>query len=73
LIDYQEKNSIPLIDTLFKQIECKFTAKDTADSLYIHDNSLGYRLDIIFQLGYNLSNKNSFFDVYFALYLDKNF
>lgn len=73
LIDYQEKNSTPLIDTLFKHIECKFNAKDTADSLYIHYNSVRYRLDVIHQLGYNLSNKDSFFDLYFALYLYKNF
>lgn len=73
LIDYEEKNSTPLIDTLYKHIECKFNAKDTADALFIHYNSVRYRLEVMHQLGYDLSNADGHFDLYFALYLYKNF
>jgi len=73
LMDYEEKNSTPLIDTLYKHIECKFNAKDTANALFIHYNSVRYRLEVMHQLGYNLSNREGHFDLYFALYLYKNF
>lgn len=73
LIDYEEKNSTPLIDTLYKHIECKFNARDTAEALFIHYNSVRYRLDIIHQLGYNLNHSEGHFDLHFALYLYKNF
>ena len=74
LVEYEQKNSTPLIDTLYKHIECKFNAKDTAEKLFIHYNTVRYRLDVIEQLGFSvLSNKESHFDLYFALYLYKNF
>ena len=74
LIDYEQKNSTPLIDTLYKHIECKFNAKDTAEKLFIHYNTVRYRLDVIDQLGFNINTtKEGHFDLYFALYLYKNF
>ncbi|MCF7930268.1 MAG: PucR family transcriptional regulator [Acholeplasmataceae bacterium] len=74
LIAYEKKNNVPLIDTLYKFIECKFNTKNTADALFIHYNSVRYRLDVINQLGINVTgNVTGHFDLYFALYLYKNF
>jgi sugar diacid utilization regulator len=74
LIEYEEKNNTPLIDTLYKHIECKFNAKDTAEQMIIHYNSVRYRLNVIHQLGINvLDSEGGHFDLYFALYLYKNF
>jgi PucR family transcriptional regulator, purine catabolism regulatory protein len=74
LIEYEVKNNTPLIDTLYKHIECKFNAKDTALQMIIHYNSVRYRLNVIQQLGINvLENDGGHFDLYFALYLYKNF
>jgi len=74
LIDFEKKNNTPLIETLYKHIECKFNAKDTAKQLIIHYNSVRYRLNVIQDLGINvLENDGGHFDIYFALYLYRNF
>ena len=73
LITYELKNNVPLIDTLYTHIECKFNAKVSSKELFIHYNSLRHRLSIIKDLGYDLPNSVNHFDLYFALYLYKNF
>jgi PucR family transcriptional regulator, purine catabolism regulatory protein len=74
IIDYEAKNNTSLIDTLYKHIECRFNAKDTAEQLIIHYNTVRYRLGVIKDLGINvLENDSGHFDLYFALYLYKNF
>lgn len=73
LISYELKNGINLIDTLYTYFKCKYNARECADALFIHYNSLRHRLNIIKELGYDLSNDADHFDLYFALYLFKHF
>lgn len=70
LIEYEKNNNVPLINTLYKYIQCRFSIKETSDALFIHPNSLKYRLSIIKKFGYDIDNsKNHFFDLYLALYV----
>lgn len=73
LIVYEKTNSLNLVDTLYSYFNCKFNARECAKELYIHYNSLRHRLSIIKDLGYDLSHSSGHFDLYFALYLYKNF
>jgi PucR family transcriptional regulator, purine catabolism regulatory protein len=74
LLDYEEKNSTPLIETLYTLIECRFNVKTTADKLFIHYNTVRYRLEVIEQLGFQIfDQKTGYFNLYFALHLYKNF
>jgi PucR family transcriptional regulator, purine catabolism regulatory protein len=73
LINYQKTNNVPLIETLYKYIEFKFNMKATSEALYIHYNTLRYRLSIIEGLGYNMNDLDqNYFDIYLALYLYTN-
>jgi PucR family transcriptional regulator, purine catabolism regulatory protein len=73
LLDYEKKTNLPLINTLYKYIQCRFSIKNTAESLFIHPNSLKYRLSVIEKLGYRINNYRShFFDLYLALYVHIN-
>lgn len=68
LITYEEKHDLPLINTYYHYIECQFNAKEAAQKLFIHYNSLRYRLNVIESCGYPIFNeKESHFEVYFAL------
>lgn len=73
LITYENKTGIDLINTLYTYFACKYNARECANALFIHYNSLRHRLSIIKDLGYDLSNDADHFDLYFALYLYKNF
>jgi len=74
LIEYEKKHQIPLIQTLHAYIKHKFSAKQTSQHLFIHYNSLRYRLSIIESMGYDINGSGEgFFDLYFALYLNQNF
>lgn len=74
LIAYENQYSTPLIDTLYTHIMCGFNARLTAEKLFIHYNSVRYRLDILEQLGVEIQNQTKgHFDLYFALYLYKHF
>jgi len=74
LIDYEKSNNTPLIDTLYQFIECRFNIRLTAEKLFIHYNSVRYRLDVIESLGYHITTgSDGFFDLYFGLYLYRNF
>ncbi|MCR3905433.1 MAG: PucR family transcriptional regulator ligand-binding domain-containing protein [Tenericutes bacterium] len=73
LLEYEQKTNLPLINTLYKYIQCRFSIKNTAESLFIHPNSLKYRLSVIEKLGYRINNHRShFFDLYLALYVHIN-
>jgi PucR family transcriptional regulator, purine catabolism regulatory protein len=68
LIDYENSHDLPLINTYYHYIECQFNAKEAATKLFIHYNSLRYRLNVIESCGYPIFNtKESHFEVYFAL------
>jgi PucR family transcriptional regulator, purine catabolism regulatory protein len=68
LIAYEEKHDLPLLNTYYHYIECQFNAKEAAQKLFIHYNSLRYRLNVIESCGYPIFNdKESHFEVYFAL------
>jgi len=73
LIAYEKKTGIDLIDTLYTYITCKYNARECANRLFIHYNSLRHRLNIIKDLGYDFSSDSDHFDSYFALYLYKHF
>lgn len=74
IINYENQYSTPLIDTLYTHIMCGFNARLTAEKLFIHYNSVRYRLDVLEQLGVEIQNKSKgHFDLYFALYLYKHF
>jgi len=74
LIDYEKRTSTPLVDTLHTFIDSRFNIRDTAEKLFIHYNSVRYRLEVIESLGFHvLSEKTGHFDLYFSLYLYKNF
>ena len=73
LLDYEKKTSLPLINTVYKYIQYRFSIKKTADALFIHPNSLKYRLSVIEKLGYRINNiRSHFFDFYLALYVQIN-
>jgi DNA-binding PucR family transcriptional regulator len=74
LLDYEKSTSLPLVNTIYKYIQCRFSLRKTAEALYIHPNSLKYRLSVAEKLGYRLDNeKIHFFDCilpYFSYQLD---
>ena len=73
LLDYEKSTSLPLVNTIYKYIQCRFSLRKTAEALYIHPNSLKYRLSVAEKLGYRLDNEKShFFDLYLALYVHIN-
>jgi PucR family transcriptional regulator, purine catabolism regulatory protein len=73
LLSYEKKTNLPLINTLYKYIQCRFSIKNTAESLFIHPNSLKYRLGVIEKLGFRINNtRTHFFDLYLALYVNIN-
>lgn len=73
LLDYEKKTNLPLINTVYKYIQCRFSIKKTANALFIHPNSLKYRLSVIEKLGYHINNiRTHFFDFYLALYVQIN-
>ena len=74
LITYENQYSTPLIDTLYTHIMCGFNARLTAEKLFIHYNSVRYRLDVLEQLGIEIQHPHKgHFDLYLALYLYKHF
>ena len=74
VIDYEKKTRTPLIETLYHHIESKFNAKETAEKLFIHYNTVRYRLDVLEGLGIDVINPSrGHFDLYLALYLYRNF
>lgn len=70
LINYDKNHNSSLAVTLYTFFECQFSAKRCAEKLFIHINSLKYRLSLISDLGYDISNNNcSYLSLYLALYI----
>lgn len=68
LFDYDEKNKGSLLLTLAVLVKSNFNLKDTAKSLFIHINTLYYRINKIEQLlCINLSLINARFNLFTAL------
>ncbi len=78
LIEYEKKYKINIIFTAFTYINARFNVSTAAKELFIHYNTLKYRLNIIKNLGFDLSDKNyNYIPLYFACFyylylLDKN-
>jgi sugar diacid utilization regulator len=74
IVDYEKKNQTPLIDTLYQYMDSRFNIKETANKLILHYNTVRYRLDVIESLGFQvLKGQHGQFELYFALYLYRNF
>ena len=70
LTKYEEENGIPLCNTLLTYYQCHFNTRETADQLYIHYNSLKYRLSLIEKLGFPISKlEYDYSPLLLALYL----
>lgn len=70
LINYDNKHNSSLAITLYTFFECQFSSKRCAEKLFIHINSLKYRMSLISELGYDISNNNSnYLNLYLALYI----
>lgn len=70
LLDYQEKTAVPLIETLETLISCNASREETARKLFIHRNTLAYRLRKAEELlGRSLSDSEYLFNLAVALKL----
>ncbi len=68
LDDYDKQNSTPYIETLRMYFSCSFNAAETAKALFLHRNTLAYRLDKIKSLlGMNLTDSSELFSLYYGL------
>jgi purine catabolism regulator len=71
---YDKKHQSQLVHTLYTYIQSKFNIKKTAEKLFIHYNSVRYRLELLDSLGIHLTSEDEpYFDIYLALYLYMNF
>jgi purine catabolism regulator len=70
IINYDIKHNSSLAVTLYTFFECQFSPKRCAEKLFIHINSLKYRLSLISELGYDISSDSrSYLSLYLALYI----
>ena len=68
LLDYDKKTNGELLTTLRILLDSSFNYKQTADSLYIHVNTLYYRIERIQKLlGVNLSQMDIRLNLYAAI------
>lgn len=71
LKQYDEKNSTFLYETLRKYIECQYNATQTAAALFIHRNSLSYRMEKIEELTrISLNDSNQLFHITSSFYIE---
>ncbi len=70
LVEFERSHNIPLIKTLLVYIQSHFNIKLASKDLYIHYNTLKYRLSVIKDLGYDISDTSyTFLPLYMSLYL----
>lgn len=70
LVEFEKSHDISLIKTLLVYIQSHFNIKQASHLLYIHYNTLKYRLGIIKNLGYDINDTSySFLPLYMSLYL----
>src|SRR6185369_5391568 len=68
LAEYDAKNGTSLVDTLDVFFRCDASLRSAADALYLHRNSLAYRLRRISEItGLNLDNLEDRFRLQLAL------
>ena len=68
LVDYDEKNGTELVLTLEVYFRCDASLRAAADALYLHRNSLAYRLRRISEItGLDLDNLEDRFRLQLAL------
>ena len=70
LVEFERTHSVPLTKTLLVFIQCHFNIKQASTALYVHYNTLKYRLSIIRSLGYDINDYDyNFLPLFMALYL----
>ncbi|MBQ9048617.1 MAG: PucR family transcriptional regulator ligand-binding domain-containing protein [Solobacterium sp.] len=70
LVEFERSHNVPLIKTLLVYIQSHFNIKQASKDLYIHYNTLKYRLGVIKNLGYDISDTTyTFLPLYMSLYL----
>jgi hypothetical protein len=68
LIEYDEKHDAALMETLGGYIECGFNMGDAASKMFIHANTVRYRLNSIEKLmGEDFLERNNPFEIYLAI------
>ena len=73
LLKYEEKHGGNLLETLYMLISQQFNLKKTAETLFVHYNTLRHRLAVLDSLGYGKSKlETAHYDLIFAVYLAKN-
>jgi len=72
LREYDEKNGNSLYVTLHTYLSCNCNLKDTAAMLYVHRNSLSYRINKILELtGVNLSDASTIFNLNLSFCIER--
>lgn len=70
LTNYEKDHDLALCNTLLMYYKCHFNLRETAQRLYIHYNTLKYRLAIIEKLGYDINSMNyDYTPLLLALYM----
>lgn len=73
ILDYEAKHGGNLLETLNMLINQQFNLKKTAESLFIHYNTLRHRLQVLEMLGYGKNKlETTHYDLIFAVYFAKN-
>ena len=69
LISYDRKHGTELLETLRVFLDCSCNAKDAAEKLYIHRNTIAYRIRQIEKItGYKLSDMNKCHEYFTACF-----
>lgn len=66
IIQYDQEHNSQLLDTLYVLIQTAFNFKDTASKLYIHYNTLRYRINRLKELGFDAKSELRVADIIFA-------
>lgn len=68
LLEYDRENNGELLETLFQYLRCNQNARATAEALFVHPNTLRYRLRRIEEIGgFSLSDPEAMLDAYMSL------
>lgn len=69
LVEYDEKNDVGLVQTLNVLIEENFNARRASEKLYIHYNTMRYRMEKMKELGLDLESGFSVGEIVFAYHI----
>lgn len=68
LAEFDQENNTQLVATLKMYFQCKFNLSETAKQLYLHRNTLSYRLDKIKELlNMDFDSPNELFSLYLGI------